>query len=57
MAKSPETEHPNKVFGWGARDKSGVLSPFHFSRRFPYFSSLLLVSLPPFSFPVYVKEI
>nr|AAM64913.1 cinnamyl-alcohol dehydrogenase CAD1 [Arabidopsis thaliana] len=33
MAKSPETEHPNKVFGWGARDKSGVLSPFHFSRR------------------------
>ncbi|XP_010431900.1 PREDICTED: probable cinnamyl alcohol dehydrogenase 9 [Camelina sativa] len=33
MAKSPETEHPNKVFGWAARDKSGVLSPFNFSRR------------------------
>ncbi|XP_022971645.1 probable cinnamyl alcohol dehydrogenase 9 [Cucurbita maxima] len=33
MAKSPEDEHPNKVFGWAARDTSGLLSPFHFSRR------------------------
>ncbi|KAF5480687.1 hypothetical protein F2P56_001418 [Juglans regia] len=33
MAKSPEEEHPQKVFGWAARDSSGVLSPFHFSRR------------------------
>ncbi|XP_056863638.1 probable cinnamyl alcohol dehydrogenase 9 [Raphanus sativus] len=33
MAKSPETEHPNKAFGWAAKDKSGLLSPFHFSRR------------------------
>ncbi|KAL6225389.1 hypothetical protein ACLB2K_004239 [Fragaria x ananassa] len=32
MAKSPE-EHPQKVFGWAARDSSGSLSPFHFSRR------------------------
>ncbi|KAI3462150.1 hypothetical protein Pfo_018813 [Paulownia fortunei] len=33
MAKSPEEEHPVKAFGWAARDPSGVLSPFHFSRR------------------------
>ncbi|KAF6166763.1 hypothetical protein GIB67_005639 [Kingdonia uniflora] len=33
MSKSPEEEHPQKAFGWAARDKSGVLSPFNFSRR------------------------
>jgi len=33
MAKSPEEEHPQKAFGWAARDSSGLLSPFHFSRR------------------------
>ena len=33
MAKSPETELPVKAFGWAARDTSGTLSPFHFSRR------------------------
>ncbi|KAK9285617.1 hypothetical protein L1049_024813 [Liquidambar formosana] len=33
MAKSPEEEHPQKAFGWAARDTSGVLSPFNFSRR------------------------
>ncbi|KAK6922875.1 Alcohol dehydrogenase-like, C-terminal [Dillenia turbinata] len=33
MAKNPEEEHPVKAFGWAARDSSGVLSPFHFSRR------------------------
>ncbi|XP_009615339.1 8-hydroxygeraniol dehydrogenase-like [Nicotiana tomentosiformis] len=33
MAKSPETEHPIKAFGWAANDTSGVLSPFNFSRR------------------------
>ncbi|CAL5371631.1 unnamed protein product [Camellia sinensis] len=27
------TEHPVKAFGWAARDPSGVLSPFNFSRR------------------------
>ncbi|KAK3025589.1 hypothetical protein RJ639_042628 [Escallonia herrerae] len=32
-AKSPEEEHPVKAFGWAARDPSGVLSPFNFSRR------------------------
>ncbi|RHN54898.1 putative cinnamyl-alcohol dehydrogenase [Medicago truncatula] len=26
-------EHPKKAFGWAARDPSGVLSPFNFSRR------------------------
>ncbi|KAL7230556.1 hypothetical protein ACSBR2_008931 [Camellia fascicularis] len=30
---SPEEEHPVKAFGWAARDPSGVLSPFKFSRR------------------------
>ncbi|KAB1211056.1 putative mannitol dehydrogenase [Morella rubra] len=33
MAKSPEEEHPKKALGWAARDSSGVLSPFKFSRR------------------------
>ncbi|XP_068315193.1 8-hydroxygeraniol dehydrogenase-like [Pyrus communis] len=33
MAKAPELEHPVKAFGWAARDKSGHLSPFNFSRR------------------------
>lgn len=33
MTKSPEIEHPQKAFGWAARDPSGVLSPFRFSRR------------------------
>ncbi|KAG9440138.1 hypothetical protein H6P81_020303 [Aristolochia fimbriata] len=33
MAKSPDAEHPNKAYGWAARDASAVLWPFHFSRR------------------------
>lgn len=33
MATQPEFEHPKKAFGWAARDTSGVLSPFNFSRR------------------------
>ncbi|KAK9949331.1 hypothetical protein M0R45_004860 [Rubus argutus] len=33
MVISPEQEHPKKAFGWAARDSSGVLSPFNFSRR------------------------
>ncbi|XP_058775919.1 probable mannitol dehydrogenase isoform X1 [Vicia villosa] len=33
MATQPEFEHPNKAFGWAARDPSGVFSPFNFSRR------------------------
>ncbi|KAG9129142.1 hypothetical protein Leryth_006419 [Lithospermum erythrorhizon] len=33
MAISPETEHPVKAFGYAARDTSGILSPFNFSRR------------------------
>ncbi|KAJ8543975.1 hypothetical protein K7X08_025593 [Anisodus acutangulus] len=33
MEKSHENEQPVKAFGWAARDTSGVLSPFNFSRR------------------------
>ncbi|KAL5714919.1 cinnamyl-alcohol dehydrogenase [Ranunculus cassubicifolius] len=33
MSKSPEQEHPQKALGWAARDNSGTLSPFNFSRR------------------------
>ncbi|WJX61787.1 cinnamyl-alcohol dehydrogenase [Trifolium repens] len=33
MASQHETEHPKQAFGWAARDTSGVLSPFKFSRR------------------------
>ncbi|MED6124095.1 hypothetical protein PIB30_055854 [Stylosanthes scabra] len=32
-AHVPELEHPKKAFGWAARDPSGHLSPFNFSRR------------------------
>lgn len=33
MAKSPDQQLPQKAFGWAATDSSGVLAPFHFSRR------------------------
>ncbi|KAF8017342.1 hypothetical protein BT93_H2510 [Corymbia citriodora subsp. variegata] len=33
MAMSAENEHPAEAFGWAARDCSGHLSPFKFSRR------------------------
>ncbi|XP_071735392.1 mannitol dehydrogenase-like [Rutidosis leptorrhynchoides] len=33
MAKSHETEHPIKSYGYAARDTSGTLTPFTFSRR------------------------
>ncbi|KAF6163386.1 hypothetical protein GIB67_029235 [Kingdonia uniflora] len=33
MSKSPEDEHPLRALGWAAKDNSGVLSPFNFSRR------------------------
>ncbi|XP_021833337.1 8-hydroxygeraniol dehydrogenase-like isoform X1 [Prunus avium] len=33
MGKAPEEEHPVKASGWAARDTSGHLSPFNFSRR------------------------
>ncbi|KAK1275950.1 putative cinnamyl alcohol dehydrogenase 9 [Acorus gramineus] len=33
MSKNPETEHPKSAFGWAAKDSSGILSPFKFSRR------------------------
>ncbi|WCJ32017.1 cinnamyl-alcohol dehydrogenase [Euphorbia peplus] len=32
-AISPEKEHPVEAVGWAARDSSGLLSPFKFSRR------------------------
>nr|Q43138.1 RecName: Full=Probable mannitol dehydrogenase 3; AltName: Full=NAD-dependent mannitol dehydrogenase 3 [Stylosanthes humilis]AAA74883.1 cinnamyl-alcohol dehydrogenase [Stylosanthes humilis] len=32
-ASQVEFEHPRKAFGWAARDSSGLLSPFNFSRR------------------------
>ncbi|XP_019227614.1 PREDICTED: probable mannitol dehydrogenase [Nicotiana attenuata] len=33
MEKSPEEVHPVMAFGWAARDTSGFLYPFKFSRR------------------------
>ncbi|KAB1200355.1 putative mannitol dehydrogenase [Morella rubra] len=33
MTTGHEEEHPVKAFGWAARDTSGILSPFNFSRR------------------------
>lgn len=43
MAISPE-EHPQKAFGWAARDSSGILSPFRFSRRFVFIFAILVFS-------------
>jgi len=40
MAVKPEDEHPRKAYGWAARDASGLLSPFLFSRR-----SFILLSI------------
>ncbi|KAL8160484.1 hypothetical protein V2J09_002021 [Rumex salicifolius] len=33
MGKSTDQQLPNKAFGWAAMDKSGLMSPYHFSRR------------------------
>nr|QSL78019.1 Alcohol dehydrogenase like, zinc-type 1 cytoplasmic [Nigella sativa] len=33
MAEPLEEQHPQKAVGWAARDSSGVLSPFTFTRR------------------------
>ncbi|XP_022775043.1 probable mannitol dehydrogenase [Durio zibethinus] len=33
MSSLPEKQHPKEAFGWAARDTSGHLSPFKFSRR------------------------
>ncbi|XP_024971942.1 8-hydroxygeraniol dehydrogenase-like [Cynara cardunculus var. scolymus] len=33
MAKSPESEHPVKAYGYAAHDNTGTLSPLTFSRR------------------------
>lgn len=56
MAKAPDQEHPQKVFGWAAADKSGNLSPFHFSRRYslllfpPLSLRIIFLSVNPFAF-------
>jgi len=39
MAATPGLEHSRKAFGWAARDKSGVLSPFDFTRRYAFQTS------------------
>jgi cinnamyl-alcohol dehydrogenase len=41
MTTQYEVEHPKKAFGWAARDTSGVLSPFNFSRRLSFYTSFL----------------
>ncbi|KAJ4981803.1 hypothetical protein NE237_032640 [Protea cynaroides] len=33
MTNSQGEEHTQKAFGWAARDSSGILSPFNFTRR------------------------
>ncbi|XP_042489458.1 probable mannitol dehydrogenase [Macadamia integrifolia] len=33
MSNIEGEEHTQKAFGWAARDSSGILSPFHFTRR------------------------
>jgi len=48
-----ETEHPRKAFGWAARDPSGLLTPFHFSRRFIPFQ---LFIRPPFKTTKYEQH-
>ena len=41
MAKSQGEDNQTKAYGWAARDTSGALSPFNFSRRL--ITSLLLL--------------
>jgi len=36
MAVTPGLEHARKAIGWAARDTSGVLSPFNFTRRYSF---------------------
>lgn len=49
--RAPEEEHPRRAFGWAARDTSGILSPFSFSRRQAApSSSHFLPLLPPLVF-------
>jgi hypothetical protein len=52
MTTQYEVEHPKKAFGWAARDTSGVLSPFNFSRRLSLFYTSIFYSL--FVAPLYV---
>lgn len=39
MAITPGLEHTRKAIGWAARDTSGVLSPFNFTRRYSFQTS------------------
>jgi hypothetical protein len=34
MSRLQAEEETQKAFGWAARDSSGILSPFHFTRRY-----------------------
>jgi hypothetical protein len=55
MVIPTEQEHPQKAFGWAARDSSGVLSPFNFSRRYIAISSSLncQIAAPVFVFVLF----
>jgi hypothetical protein len=50
MVASPEQEHPRKAFGWAARDASGVLSPFKFSRRYVCYYMFCLLQIAMINF-------
>jgi len=36
MSRLKAEEETQKAFGWAARDSSGILSPFHFTRRYAH---------------------
>lgn len=38
-ATPAEEEHHQKALGWAARDSSGILSPFTFSRRYLFLTN------------------
>lgn len=37
MSGSEAEEQTQKVIGWAARDSSGILSPFQFTRRYMWY--------------------
>ena len=40
MSRLQAEEETQKAFGWAARDSSGILSPFHFTRRYAHMRNM-----------------
>lgn len=44
MSRLQAEEETRKAFGWAARDSSGILSPFHFTRRYAHMRNMFFFS-------------